>query len=86
MPISRYPAALLLCLLPCGTLADVPRVVTDFGPVQSLVMQGMGDLGQPEQLLPAGGDPHDFQLKPSQAAALGQADLIIWAGPEPSAR
>jgi zinc transport system substrate-binding protein len=63
-------------------MAEVPVVVTDFGPVQSLVADVMGDLGQPLVLLPAGGDPHDFQLKPSQAEELGRADLVIWAGPE----
>ena len=62
--------------------AEVPRVVTDFGPVQSLVQQVMGDLGTPTMLLPAGGDPHDFQMRPSQARALHDADLIVWDGPE----
>ena len=42
----------------------------------------MGDLGTPFMLLPKGGDPHDFQLKPSQAQALSDADLIFWDGPE----
>lgn len=59
-----------------------PQVVTDFAPVQSLVMQVMGDLGTPTMLLPVGGDPHDFQLRPSQAAALDKADVVFWIGPE----
>ncbi|MGB8812300.1 MAG: zinc ABC transporter substrate-binding protein [Paracoccaceae bacterium] len=62
--------------------ADVPKVVTDFGPIDSLVQQVMGDLGKPVMLLPAGGDPHDFQMRPSQAAALSAADLVFWDGPE----
>ncbi len=73
--------ALATCLATAAT-ADVPQVVTDFGPIQSLVQQVMGDLGTPVMLLPAGGDPHDFQMKPSQAAALAGADLIFWDGPE----
>ena len=63
-------------------LADVPRVVTDFGPVTALVMDVMGDLGTPDALLPKGGDPHDFQLRPSQARVLAGADLVFWVGPE----
>ncbi len=77
----RLAAILLLAMtLPC--LAEVPRVVTDFGPVQSLVSDVMGKLGSPAALLPAGSDPHDFQLRPSQAAALAGADLVFWVGPE----
>lgn len=78
----RFSLALLLAAtaLPAG--AEVPNVVTDFGPVQSLVMEVMGDTGMPVMLLPSGGDPHDFQLRPSQADLLGRADLIFWDGPQ----
>ena len=33
-------------------------------------------------LLATGSDPHDFQLRPSQARTLAGADLVIWVGPE----
>lgn len=62
--------------------AEVPRVVTDIPPVGSLVAQVMGDLGVPLVLLDKGADPHAFQLRPSQAADLAQAGLIVWIGPE----
>ncbi len=79
----RYTITLLIATLLTSTAdADVPRVVTDFGPVQSLVQQVMGGLGTPVVLLQAGSDPHDFQLKPSQAKALADAHLIVWVGPE----
>jgi zinc transport system substrate-binding protein len=80
----RYTISLSLStLLLSGTaFADTPKVVTDFGPIDSLTRQVMGDLGQPFMLLPKGGDPHDFQMKPSQAQALSDADLIFWDGPE----
>ena len=73
--------ALPLALLPLAAAADVPEVVTDIAPIHSLVAQVMGDLGQPVLLLPPGATPHDFQLRPSQAAALNAADLVIWSGP-----
>lgn len=79
--ISFFAATVLTIAAGCA-LAEVPDVVTDFGPVQSLVQQVIGDLGQPVMLLPQGGDPHDFQMKPSQAQALADADLIFWDGPE----
>ena len=62
--------------------AQVPRVITDIPPVQALVAQALGDLGQPVLLLDKGADAHSFQLRPSQAAALAEADLVVWIGPE----
>jgi zinc transport system substrate-binding protein len=80
----RYIISLSLTtlLFASPSLAEVPKVVTDFGPIDSLTRQVMGDLGTPFMLLPKGGDPHDFQMKPSQAQALSDADLIFWDGPE----
>ena len=74
----RYLAA--FCALPLPLWADVPDVVTDIAPIHSLTAQVMGDLGTPALLLPPGADPHDFALRPSDAAALGAADLVIWVG------
>ncbi|WP_374645261.1 zinc ABC transporter substrate-binding protein [Tabrizicola sp.] len=76
----RYIITLLLTSVPA--LAEVPRVVTDIPPVHALVAQVMGDLGQPELLLARGADEHDFQLRPSQAGAVADADLVVWIGPE----
>jgi len=77
--ISSAVASLALSL---PALAEVPRVVTDIHPVHSLVAQVMGDLGSPELLLERGASEHDFQLRPSQAAGLAEADLVVWIGPE----
>ena len=63
-------------------LAEVPKVVTDIHPVHALVAQVMGDLGTPDLLLERGASEHDFQLRPSQAASLADADLVVWIGPE----
>lgn len=60
--------------------ADVPNVVTDMAPIQSLVQQVMGDLATPPALMPAGASPHGFSLRPSDARALQQADLVFWTG------
>jgi zinc transport system substrate-binding protein len=62
-------------------LAEVPRVITDIPPVHSLVGQVMGDLGAPDLLLERGASEHDFQLRPSQAGALQEADVVFWIGP-----
>ncbi|AZB57480.1 zinc ABC transporter substrate-binding protein [Cereibacter sphaeroides] len=79
----RYTISVALASLLAGpALAEVPRVVTDLPPVHSLVAQVMGDLGEPDLLLGQGADPHSFQLRPSQARALANADLVVWIGPE----
>lgn len=65
-----------------AALAEVPRVVTDIPPVHALVSQVMGDLGTPDLLLEPGASEHDFQLRPSQAAGLADAELVVWIGPE----
>jgi zinc transport system substrate-binding protein len=76
----RYIITFLLTATPA--LAEVPKVVTDIPPVHALVAQVMGDLGQPELLLAQGADEHDFQLRPSQARAVADADLVVWIGPD----
>jgi zinc transport system substrate-binding protein len=82
--LRRLPAAALAALIAATApaRAEVPAVVTDIAPVHSLVAQVMGDLGAPVLLLDRGADPHSFQLRPSQAAALSGADLVFWIGPE----
>jgi zinc transport system substrate-binding protein len=62
--------------------AEVPIIVTDMPPIGSFVAQVMGDLGTPVVLLEPGASPHSFSLRPSQAAAVADAGLIIWTGPE----
>ncbi|WP_400086528.1 zinc ABC transporter substrate-binding protein [Yoonia sp. R78084] len=74
----RFLAA--FSLLPSVALAEVPRVMTDIAPIHSLTAQVMGDLGQPDVLLPPGADPHDYALRPSDAERLSTADLVIWVG------
>lgn len=78
----RFSLPLALALLPVPVMAETPRVVTDIPPVHALVAQVMGDLGVPDLLLDRGADAHGFALRPSQAAGLQRADLVVWIGPE----
>ena len=61
--------------------ADVPRVVTDIAPVHALVSQVMDGIGAPDLMIPAGATPHSYAMRPSEARALANADVIIWVGP-----
>ena len=78
----RYIISLLLTSTALPALADVPRVVADIPPIHAIAAQVMGDLGQPELLLDSGANAHSYQLRPSQAASLAEADLILWVGPQ----
>lgn len=78
----RLTAAPACLLLASTAHAEVPSVVTDIPAVHSLATQVMGDLGEPEILLGQGGDAHSYQMRPSQARALQDADLVFWVGPE----
>lgn len=60
--------------------AQSPQVATDIAPVQSLVAQVMEGVGSPDVIVRAGQSPHGYAMRPSEAAALGAADLVVWMG------
>lgn len=73
---------LLAATVYCGAAhADVPDVVTDILPVQSLAAQVMDGLGTPDVLLRPGASPHGYALRPTEARALQEAELVFWVGP-----
>jgi len=59
-----------------------PRVVADIAPVHSLVEQVMEGVGTATLLMKPGVSPHGYALRPSEARALQNADLVIWVGPQ----
>ena len=78
----RYSLALACAMMATPIAAQELNVVTDTPVTHSIVSMVMGDLGSAELLLDRGGDPHSFQLRPSQARSLADADLIFWIGEE----
>jgi zinc transport system substrate-binding protein len=61
-------------------LASPPDVVATIAPVQSIAAAVMKGVAEPTLLLPPGASPHDYALKPSDARALGNADVVFWIG------
>jgi zinc transport system substrate-binding protein len=59
--------------------ADV-NVIVSIKPVHSLVAAVMQGAGEPGLIVEGAGSPHTYSLKPSQAAALQNADVIFWIG------
>ncbi len=67
-------------LLGGTAMADVPNVAVDIAPVHSLVARVMDGVGTPDLILPPGASPHGYSLRPSEAAALQDADVVVWMG------
>jgi len=79
--MSRILLCLLLALALPGARA-APKVVASILPVHSLAAAVMQGQDEPWLLVPGGQSPHHFSLRPSDAQALQQADLVVWVGPE----
>ena len=78
----RYPllSSVALCLgLSLNTQA-APSVAVDIAPLHSLVSQVMEGVAQPNLLIPAEASPHAYSMRPSEAKALADADLVFWVG------
>lgn len=71
----------LLVLTSPAAAAPPPEVVVTVRPLHALVSGVMAGVGQPHLLVPGAASPHAFALRPSDAKALRQAALIVWAGP-----
>ena len=66
-------------LLLSGTAsANVPKVVTDIPITHSLVTRVMAGIGMPDLIVDRGASPHEYSLRPSNAASLEAADLVFW--------
>jgi zinc transport system substrate-binding protein len=59
-----------------------PRVVASIAPLGSIAAAVMEGVGEPYVLLEPGASPHAYSLRPSQAQALSDAELIVWIGDE----
>ena len=80
--MSRYliPLAATASILTGAAMADVPRVAVDIAPVHSLVTRVMEGVGTPSLIVQPGASPHEYNLRPSEAQALQDADLVFWIG------
>ena len=72
----------IMTLVSTSVMADVPNVAADIAPVHSLVSRVMEGVGAPKLVIKSGASPHDYRLRPSEAKALQDADLVFWMGEE----
>ncbi len=71
--------SLFLLTISLQAKADV-NVVTSIKPVHSLVAAVMKGTRPPYLIVKANHSPHSYNMKPSDARALKQADIIFWVG------
>ena len=74
---------LSILILPMQSLmaTENPQVVVSIKPIHSLVSAVMEGVATPTLLVKTG-SPHAYTLRPSEAKALANADLVIWVGHE----
>ncbi|HSF93841.1 MAG TPA: zinc ABC transporter substrate-binding protein [Thermohalobaculum sp.] len=76
----RIVLLLFVLLIPLPAAA-APEVAASIAPVHALTARVMQGAGTPRLLLPPGASPHDHALRPSDAAALQRAALVVRIGP-----
>ena len=71
----------LIGLMAFSTISKADlKVVTSIKPIHSLASYIMDGVGSPGLIVDGYNSPHSFQLKPSHAKMLEQADIIFWIG------
>ena len=85
--VSRHLPAVLATVALLGGAAAGPasgddelRVVASIKPVHSLVSAVMAGVGEPHLIIRGNASPHTFTMRPSDAAALEDADVIFMVG------
>ena len=73
-------AATLAAAPNISAAADAPAVVASITPIHSLVEGIMKGVGRPALLVPGGASPHTWSMRPSDARALENAELVVWVG------
>lgn len=70
---------LTLCFFHSMAFATVVTSIKPLGFIASAIADQVDEVAV---IVPDGGSPHQYALKPSDVAAVNQADLVIWVGPE----
>ena len=73
-----FLAGAVLSLLPVSSWASAPRVAVDIAPLHSIVAQVMDGVGEPALLIQPEASPHSYSLRPSEAEALAEAQVVFW--------
>jgi zinc transport system substrate-binding protein len=77
-PFAALALVTALCL--AAPAAAAPQVVVSIKPVAALVEGVMAGVAQPRVLVGGGQSLHTFAMKPSDARALNEAEVVFWVG------
>jgi zinc transport system substrate-binding protein len=77
--VTLFPFIFIALLFSTPSSAGL-KVVVSILPIHSLVSSLMSGVGEPYLLLKGNQSPHTMTLKPSDARAINQADLLVWIG------
>ena len=82
MSRKLFSISAVAALLGSSAIAEVPNVSVDIAPLHSLVASVMNGVGVPNLIIPSSSSPHDHQLRPSEAKAMQDANMVFWMGEE----
>ena len=83
--MRRLAVWLCLWLAVWASLTSVSaavKVVTTIKPIHSIIAAVMAGTGEPHLMIRGADSPHTFAMRPSDARALQNADVVFWVGPE----
>ncbi len=84
MPPGRIVRGALIFAAALGIFgiaaAEPPRVVASIAPIHSLIAGVMRGIAEPGLIIRGYGSPHDYRLRPSEARALAEAELVFRVG------
>ena len=80
MVATRLALAVALFAAPAAHAA--PKVVADIPAVHSIAAAVMTGVAEPRLIVAPGASPHGYAMKPSEAQALADADVVFWIGHE----
>lgn len=82
MTFPRHLSLIFFLLTYAFSVQSAPNVVVSIKPIHSIVSSLMQGTGAPQLLLNTNDSAHSFHIRPSQASALENADLIVSIDPK----
>jgi zinc transport system substrate-binding protein len=81
--MKRLSAALMASatLFAAADAMAAPDVVVSIKPIHSLVAAVMAGVAEPKLIVEGAASPHTYTMKPSNARAIQDADVVFWIGP-----
>ena len=79
--VGIFISLLALLVFSAPARAGTPKVVVSLKPIHALASAVMEGVAEPTLIVTGAASEHLYVMKPSEAAALEDADVIVWVGP-----